>query len=118
MATKKKQDEQAPQEKPVTKNGLRNQAERIILERHREEYHIEAQRLFAEHDFEYTRRSTPEERAAKKEAEKRAKDEAKLEALLAASPHLREKLAQVAPTHAGGNINLEGNLMDTGAVGA
>lgn len=114
-----------PETTEPTRNGLRNQAERIVLDRHRDEYHEEAARLFAERGWEYTRRATPEEQAAKKEAVQKAKDEEKLRKLLEASPHLRERLAAVIPnniaTNGEGTLDLTAsadNGMNTGAVGA
>lgn len=117
---KKEKTEEAKVKEP-TRNGLRNQAERIILERYRDEYHTEAARLFAEHGWEYTRRATPEEQEAKREQQKRERDEAKLQKLLEDSPYLRERLAQAVPTHAEGSLDLQGDLAglnNTGAVGA
>lgn len=114
------QKKEKPEVKEPTRNGLRNQAERFILDKYRDEYHQKAQELFEAQGLEYTRRATPEEQAARKEAERKARAEAKLEKLLEAEPSLREKLAQAVPNHVG-ELHLTGavdNGMNTGAVGA
>jgi alpha-galactosidase/6-phospho-beta-glucosidase family protein len=119
-ATKKDKTEEVKAKEP-TRNSLRNQAERFILDKYRDEYHEKAAALFAEKGWEYTRRSTPEEQEAKRQEVKRQKDEAKLQKLLEESPYLREKLAQAVPTHAEGALDLTGDLAglnNTGAVGA
>lgn len=114
MATKKKSEAEAPAQ--VTANSLRSQAERFVLEQHRDEYYAKAEELFAANNMTFTRRSTPEERAQKKAAADAAKAQAKLDKLLAEHPELRDRVA--APTVATGSLELSGDLSNTGAVGA
>lgn len=45
------------------KSRLRAQAERSVIENHRDEYNAEAERLFAEHGLEFSRRLTESEKA-------------------------------------------------------
>lgn len=66
------------------KNRLRNEAERIVIDRHRDEFYAEAERLYEANGFEFKRRLTEEEKAAQQ-----------IEKLLQANPALRE---QYAPT--------------------
>lgn len=47
------------------KAQLRAQAERAVIQRHQDEYHEEAEKLFAEHGLEFSRRLTKTERKAK-----------------------------------------------------
>lgn len=69
MATRKKAEADAKQEsnkiskeETALRNSLRSKADRIVLDRHREEVNAEASRLFAEQGLEYKRRLTPEEK--------------------------------------------------------
>lgn len=48
------------------KNRLRNEAEREVVNNHRDEYHQIAEAKFKEHGIEFTRRLTDEEKAAEK----------------------------------------------------
>lgn len=64
------------------RNRLRNQAERIVLDRHRDEFHQEATKLFEANGLEFKHRLTETERA-----------QAKIEALLRENPELRERFA-------------------------
>lgn len=67
------------------KNRLRNEAEREVLNNHRDEFYKVAERKFTENGLEFTRRLTDEEKAKKK-----------LEDLLAEHPGLRAELAAAA----------------------
>lgn len=67
-----------------TKNRLRNEAERIVLDRHKNEFYKEAERLYEENGFEFKRRLTEQEKAQQQ-----------IEKLLKENPELRE---QYAPT--------------------
>lgn len=117
MATSRKKAEATEAtEQKVTPNSLRSQAERFVLEAHRDEYYAKAEELFTANGMTFTRRSTPEERASKKAEADRAKAQAKLDKLLAEHPELAERLAP--PTVATGNLDLQGDLSNTGAVGA
>lgn len=64
------------------KNRLRNEAERIVLDRHKAEFYEEAERLYAKHGFEFKRRLTEEEKAAQT-----------IEKLIQQNPALRERYA-------------------------
>lgn len=77
---------EAPEGESVqqAKNRLRNEAERIILDRYKAEFYKEAERLYAENGYEFKRRLTEQEKAQQK-----------IEELLAQNPELRE---QYAPT--------------------
>lgn len=66
------------------KGQLRAQAERTVVQNHQEEYHAEAERLFAEHGLEFTRRLTAEEKAKKD-----------LDAILKAHPGLASQVQAV-----------------------
>lgn len=66
------------------KNRLRNEAERIILDRYKGEFYAEAERLYEANGFEFKRRLTEEEKAQQQ-----------IEKLLKENPALRE---QYAPT--------------------
>ena len=67
-----------------TKNRLRNEAERRVLDRHKNEFYKEAERLYEENGFEFKRRLTDQEKAQQQ-----------IEKLLKENPELRE---QYAPT--------------------
>lgn len=71
------------------RNKLRNQAERHILELHRDEFDAYAEQLYTENGLSFRRRVSAEEREAKIAAEKEAKAKAKLEKLYAEFPNLR-----------------------------
>lgn len=80
--------EEAPAPKETEqqmKNRLRNEAEREVLNNHRDEFYKVAERKFTENGLEFTRRLTDEEKAKKK-----------LEDLLAEHPGLRAELAAAA----------------------
>lgn len=47
------------------KNRLRNEAEREVLNNHREEFHAVADKKFSEHGLKFERRLTQKERAAR-----------------------------------------------------
>lgn len=47
------------------KNRLRNEAEREVLNNHREEFHAVAEKKFADHGLKFERRLTQKERAAR-----------------------------------------------------
>ena len=68
------------------KAQLRAQAERAVIQRHQDEYHEEAEKLFAENGLEFSRRLSPKEKAEKE-----------LRELLAAHPELAEKFPQALP---------------------
>lgn len=70
------------------RNQLRNQAERHIIEQHREEFDKFAEALYTQNGLSFRRRVSAEERAAKVEADKKAKAKAKLDALLSEYPDL------------------------------
>ena len=70
------------------RNRLRNEAERTIINRHRDEFNEEATRLFAENGLVFHRRLTDEERAAKEIADK-----------LNQFPELRAMFANVGAAH-------------------
>lgn len=54
-----------PKELAKLKGQLRAQAERTVVQRHQDEYHAEAEKLFADHGLEFTRRLSPKEKAKK-----------------------------------------------------
>lgn len=62
------QEETVLSQEDITKlkNKLRAEAEREVLERHRDEYHAVASAKFAEHGLEFTRRLTKAERDAER----------------------------------------------------
>ena len=62
------------------KNRLRNIAERIVLDRHKPEFHKVASELYGEFGFDFKRRLTDEEKAQQK-----------IDELLKQHPELREK---------------------------
>lgn len=64
------------------KNRLRNEAEREVLNNHRDEYHEIATAKFAAEGLEFSRRLSDEEKAAKK-----------MEDLMEQYPELRKKFA-------------------------
>lgn len=64
------------------KNRLRNEAEREVLNKHRDELNAITEAKFAENDLTYTRRLTEKEKAKKK-----------IEDLLAEHPDLRNEYA-------------------------
>lgn len=64
------------------KNRLRNEAEREVINNHRDELNQITEAKFAEHNLPYTRRLTEREKAQKK-----------IEDLLAEHPELREVYA-------------------------
>ena len=68
------------------KGQLRAQAERIVVQRHQDEYHAEAEKLFAENGLEFTRRLSPKEKAEKEMRE-----------LLEKHPELASKFPQAVP---------------------
>lgn len=68
------------------KAQLRAQAERTVIQRHQDEYHEEAEKLFAENGLEFTRRLSPKEKAEKEMKE-----------LLAKHPELAAKFPQAVP---------------------
>jgi hypothetical protein len=65
------------------KNRLRNEAERTVLNNHRDEYQDEAEKLFTAHGLKFNRRLSDEERAARK-----------IEDLMSQFPELRGKYGQ------------------------
>lgn len=71
------------------RNRLRNEAERVVINRHREEFNKVATDLFAENGLVFHRRLTEEERAAKEIADK-----------LNQFPELRALFAPVGALHA------------------
>lgn len=89
------------------RNKLRNQAERHILELHRDEFDAYAEQLYTENGLSFRRRVSAEEREAKLAADKEAKAKAKLEKLYAEFPNLR-------PVE--GQSSIE-DLQNTGGVG-
>lgn len=64
------------------KNRLRNEAERIVLDRHKPEFYKVAEELYEANGFEFKRRLTDEEKA-----------EQAIEKMLRENPALREKYA-------------------------
>lgn len=60
--TSKKEAAKLSKEDTAKRNALRSKADRIVLERHRDEVNTEAERLFSEAGLEYKRRLTPEEK--------------------------------------------------------
>lgn len=90
------------------RNGLRNQAEREIIEAHRAEFDARLESLYTANGLSFRKRLTQEERAAKVAAEKKAKAKAKLDALLAENPEFAAELA--------GQTSIE-DLQNTGGVG-
>lgn len=64
------------------KNRLRNEAERIVLDRHKPEFYKVAEELYEKNGFEFKRRLTEEEKA-----------EQAIEKMLRENPALREKYA-------------------------
>jgi len=64
------------------KNRLRNEAEREVLNKHRDELNTITEAKFVENNLQYTRRLTEKEKAAKK-----------IEELLNEHPELREQYA-------------------------
>lgn len=90
------------------RNGLRNQAEREIIEAHRAEFDTRLESLYTANGLSFRKRLTQEERAAKVAAEKKAKAKAKLDALLAENPEFATELA--------GQTSIE-DLQNTGGVG-
>jgi len=111
--TAKKNPEAPAKEEAKTgtalRNQLRNQAERHILELHRDEFDAYTEKLYTDNGLTYRRRVTPEERAAKVAAEKEAKAKAKLEKLYAEFPNLRPLDGQT-------EVSVE-DLQNTGGVG-
>ena len=111
--TAKKSTAEVTQTEPETKTGtalrnqLRNQAERHILETHRDEFDAYAEKLYTDNGLTFRRRVTAEEREAKVAADKEAKAKAKLEKLYAEFPNLRPVEGQTA---------IE-DLQNTGGVG-
>lgn len=89
------------------RNKLRNQAERHILELHREEFDAYAEQLYTENGLSFRKRVTAEQREAAKLADKEAKAKAKLEKLYAEFPNLR-------PVE--GQQSIE-DLQNTGGIG-
>ena len=88
VAAPEAEDAPAPKEtEQQMKNRLRNEAEREVLNNHRDEFYKVAERKFKENGLEFTRRLTDEEKAKKK-----------LEDLLAEHPGLRAQLAAAAPS--------------------
>lgn len=81
-----KAEKPAPKQKKETaqqaKNRLRNEAERIVLDRHKPEFYKVAEKLYAENGFEFKRRLTEEEKA-----------EQAIEKMLRENPALRQKYA-------------------------
>lgn len=112
MATSKKTSEEAAVEEVKNetslRNGLRNQAERELIEAHRAEFDARLESLYTANGLSFRKRLTQEERAAKQAAEKKAKAKAKLEALLAENPELAAELP--------GQTSIE-DLQNTGGVG-
>ena len=78
------QNEEAGSEETVQqkKNRLRNDAERKVLNKHRDELNAITEALFKENNLPYTRRLTEKEKAKKK-----------IDDLLAEHPELREEYA-------------------------
>lgn len=111
MATNKKSEEAATEEvknETSLRNGLRNQAEREIIEAHRAEFDTRLESLYTANGLSFRKRLTQEERAAKQAAERLAKAKAKLDALLAENPELASELP--------GQTSIE-DLQNTGGVG-
>lgn len=54
-----------PKKLAKLKGQLRAQAERTVVQRHQDEYHVEAEKLFAEHGLEFTRRLSAQEKREK-----------------------------------------------------
>lgn len=83
---KPKEPAAAPKKKKETaqqaKNRLRNEAERIVLDRHKPEFYKVAEELYAKNGFEFKRRLSDEEKA-----------EQAIEKMLRENPSLREKYA-------------------------
>lgn len=92
------------------RNKLRNQAERHILELHRDEFDAYAEQLYTENGLSFRRRVSAEERAAKAQQDKEAKAKAKLEKLYAEFPNLRPLEGQTEA------VSVE-DLQNTGGVG-
>lgn len=103
--TKTEVDE--PKSGTALRNQLRNQAERHILELHRDEFDAYAEELYTKNGLSFRRRVSAEEREAKAQQEKEAKAKAKLEKLYAEFPNLRPVEGQTA---------IE-DLQNTGGVG-
>lgn len=87
MNAKPERDEAKPAAKKKetaqqAKNRLRNEAERIVLDRHKPEFHKVAEELYAANGYEFKRRLTEEEKA-----------EQAIEKMLRENPSLREKYA-------------------------
>jgi hypothetical protein len=93
-AKAKAEEAAAPDEKPKNetesqkRNRLRNEAERKVINNHREEFNQVATELFAENGLVFHRRLTDEERAAKEIADK-----------LNQFPELRALFAPVGAMH-------------------
>lgn len=118
MARTAKQKDEAVTEDKVTPNSLRNQAERWVLDQHRDEYYAKAEELFAAHNMKFNRRPTPDEKAAKEAAKDQEKADKALAKLLEKHPKLADKLK---PVQGEGDLNLTADvasLSNTGAVGA
>lgn len=83
--------EEAPKKETESakRNRLRNEAERIVINNHRDEFNKVATNLFAENGLVFHRRLTEEERAAKEIADK-----------LNQFPELRALFAPVGALHA------------------
>lgn len=64
------------------KNRLRNEAERIVLDRHKQEFYEEAEKLYEANGFEFKRRLTEQEKAQQS-----------IEKLLKENPELRKVYA-------------------------
>jgi hypothetical protein len=105
---------EAPAEEAKTgtalRNQLRNQAERHILETHRDEFDAYAEKLYTDNGLTFRRRVSAEEREAKAQQDKEAKAKAKLEKLYAEFPNLRPVEGQTEA------VSVE-DLQNTGGVG-
>lgn len=72
------------------RNRLRSEAERYIIEQHRDEFNAKADEVFKREGLTFNRRLTKDEQA-----------ERKVQALLDANPGLRERLASQLATTSG-----------------
>lgn len=110
MASKKTEAaaEEVTKSETQLRNGLRNQAERELIEAHRAEFDQRLESLYNANGLAFRKRMTPQERAEKLAAEKKAKAKAKFDALLAENPDFVAELA--------GQTSIE-DLQNTGGVG-
>ena len=92
----------------TTRNALRNQAEREIIEAHRADFDARLEALYTENGLSFRKRLTAQQREEQKAADKRAKAKAKLDAILAEHPDLAAQID--------GQTTIE-DLQNTGGVG-